>query len=80
MDSLVAECVDAVRRYEKELEPGCSASFHPSSFPDVEVTFVHNNEPQDLPTSLLCIWYPLFYTQEEARKTATRSSIHFGSL
>ena len=68
LGALVAECVVAVRRYEKELELGASASLHPRDFSDLEVTFTRLDKPQDSPTSLLCISYPLFFTQEEARK------------
>lgn len=69
IDSVIGECVDAVRRNKNDLKPGESGNFSPRGFSDLQLTFDNLAEkPPDSPTALTVREYPIIYKQNEALK------------
>ena len=64
MDPLVREVVEAVHRYEKDLEVGASARFHSTVFPCLKVILIRDDKSP--PGSVSVPMYPIFYTQKES--------------
>ncbi len=62
---LIDECVEVVRRYEKELRVGETTNLRSAVFPDLEVELNRDDKPG--PGSVLPV-YPLFFTQKESLK------------